>query len=66
MLTPSWSVKAEYLYIDLGSTTLYNDFGHITRTDTDAGDASVKVDHTYHTARVGLNYKIGPVYEPLK
>ena len=68
MLTPSWSVKAEYLYIDLGSTTLYDANGG-TITDSEysyTGAASVKVDHTYHTARVGLNYKIGPVYEPLK
>jgi outer membrane immunogenic protein len=68
MLTPSWSVKAEYLYIDLGSTTLSDDSGHILTRSAyyDEGTASVKVDHTYHTARVGLNYKIGPVYEPLK
>jgi outer membrane immunogenic protein len=70
MLTPSWSVKAEYQYIDLGSTTLY-DINGVTQhtyehTYTDVGDASVKVDHTYHTARVGLNYKFNPVYEPLK
>jgi outer membrane immunogenic protein len=68
MLTPSWSVKAEYQYIDLGSTTLY-DVNGVLVPDTlfiDAGDASIKVDHTYHTARVGLNYKLNPVYEPLK
>ena len=26
----------------------------------------VRIDHTYHTARVGLNYHVGQGYEPRK
>jgi outer membrane immunogenic protein len=70
-LTPSWSLKTEYQYIDLRSTSLSttNDLPYgcdVTCTGTDNGNASVKIDHTYHTVRVGLNYKINQVYEPLK
>ena len=71
-VTPSWSVKAEYQYIDLGSTTLLAtdsgiDLYHgADPRQFDAGAASVSIGHTYHTARVGLNYKLSPVYEPLK
>jgi outer membrane immunogenic protein len=51
----NWSVKAEYLYIDLGSTTFRlvdpnfpNDF------------VDYRFDHRDHIARVGVNYKFGP------
>jgi outer membrane immunogenic protein len=71
-LTPSWSVKAEYQYIDLGSTLLstnrdftYNcGVGDITCTDN--GSASIKMGHTYHTVRLGVNYKVNQPYEPLR
>jgi outer membrane immunogenic protein len=68
-LSPSWSVKAEYQYIDLGSTTLSTNSDITYGVDpvyTDNGNASVKVDHTYHTVRVGLNYRLAQPYEPLK
>jgi outer membrane immunogenic protein len=70
-LSPSWSVKAEYQYIDLGSTTL-STFNDQTYTPTEApdrvegGGASIKFDHTYHTARLGLNYRFNQAVEPLK
>jgi len=71
-LTPSWSVKAEYQYINLGSTNLstandgiaYTPCGVTTCTGN--GDASAKFDHIYHTVRLGLNYKINQPYEALK
>ena len=67
MLAPFLSVKAEYLYMDLGSTSLYDSSGvAVSYGYIDKGDASAKVDHTYHTARLGLNYKLNPVYELLK
>ncbi len=72
-LTPSWSVKAEYLRIDLGSTTLsanrdiaYSYNQYCLTTCTDNGNSSVKINHVYDTVRFGLNYKIGQSYEPLK
>jgi outer membrane immunogenic protein len=42
---PNWSLKSEYLYIDLGDQTLSSPAGTYT-TETD-----------FHTARVGLNYR---------
>ena len=42
---PSWSLKTEYLYVDLGKDTFSTPVGTYT-TDTD-----------FHTARVGLNYR---------
>jgi outer membrane immunogenic protein len=62
-LTPSLTFKAEYLYLDLGSSSLST---YAEPHGYDYGAADVKVDHTYHTVRVGLNYKLAQPYEPLK
>jgi outer membrane immunogenic protein len=43
--SPNWSLKSEYLYVDLGDQTLSSPAGTYT-TETD-----------FHTARVGLNYR---------
>ncbi len=43
--SPSWSLKTEYLYVDLGEETWSSPVGTYT-TETD-----------FHTARVGLNYR---------
>jgi outer membrane immunogenic protein len=61
-LNPAWSIKAEYQYIDLGSTKLSADAGDYCAWAT----ASLKEDHAYHTIRVGLNYHIHDEYVPLK
>jgi outer membrane immunogenic protein len=42
---PNWSLKTEYLYVDLGEDTFSTPVGTYT-TETD-----------FHTARVGLNYR---------
>jgi len=42
---PNWSLKSEYLYVDLGKETWSSPAGTYS-TDTD-----------FHTARVGLNYR---------
>lgn len=56
-LNNSWSLKAEYQYLDFGSEKL---------TDS-AGLATGDLDTNYHTARIGLNYRFGGGgYEPLK
>lgn len=68
-ITPAWSVKAEYQYIDLGSTHLLtnNNISYECEGScTDDGGAVAKFSHTYHTVRLGLNYKLGQSYEPLK
>ena len=60
-ITPSWSLKAEYQYINLGSVTLNNVyFGWPDYSN------SLKVENDFHTVRLGLNYHVGSGYEPLK
>jgi outer membrane immunogenic protein len=61
-INPSWSLKGEYQYIDLGTDKLSaTDYCGFATT-------SFKADHTYNTVRLGLNYHlgVGPAYEPLK
>jgi outer membrane immunogenic protein len=56
MFASSWSVKAEYQFMDLGSNTLF-------ATSDNRGDhaeATAQFNHRYHTVRVGLNYHFGP------
>ncbi|MGA7327050.1 MAG: outer membrane beta-barrel protein [Rhodomicrobium sp.] len=60
-LTPKWSLKGEYQYLNLG------------KNDVCASPAfqcftlhNPSKDDDYHTVRAGLNYHITPVYEPLK
>lgn len=70
-ITPSWSVKAEYQYLELGKTTLQSsitDTGPVTGLVTGPDDtttATLLSDHNYHTLRLGLNYHIHPGYGPL-
>ncbi len=59
-ITPSWSLKGEYQYINLGNDNL---------TGIDSTGAAVRtndLDTNLHTARVGLNYHFGGGYQPLK
>jgi outer membrane immunogenic protein len=57
-LTPAWSLKAEYQYLDFGSEKLSDGAGNLTND----------LDTNFHTARIGLNYRFGGGggYEPLK
>ena len=48
-----WSVKAEYLYIDLGTRT-------INTTDIDGDPFRVSYHMRDHIGRIGLNYAFGP------
>jgi outer membrane immunogenic protein len=52
-LTNNWSVKLEYLYIDLGSTS-YTYAGGI---GVPASTLTTKIDTAQNVIRVGLNYK---------
>lgn len=45
-LNNGWSVKAEYMYMDFGSST-----------STDPSDSRYKTDLDLHTIKVGFNYK---------
>jgi len=61
-LSKGWSVSAEYLYVDLGSSN-FSKYDKATNNTFKAED----LDSAFHTARLGLNYKLGGnVYEPLK
>jgi outer membrane immunogenic protein len=44
---PNWSLKSEYLYVDLGDETL----------TSPGGTFSSNTDLDFHTVRVGLNYR---------
>jgi outer membrane immunogenic protein len=64
MFAPHWSVKAEYLYYDLGS----RDFSFpVTITDTNSNRSATFVsngsfDIKGNIARVGINYHFGGAY----
>ncbi|MFK4826159.1 outer membrane protein [Paenochrobactrum sp. BZR 588] len=49
--TNNWTLKSEYLYTDLGKTTLAN------FSDDWGTHFKLKNDVSFHTVRVGLNYK---------
>ncbi|WP_454287612.1 outer membrane protein [Rhizobium arsenicireducens] len=44
--SPRWSVKAEYMYYDFGSSTYEVD-----------GGLDVSVDQRFHTGKIGVNFK---------
>jgi outer membrane immunogenic protein len=54
-VTPAWSAKAEYQYLDLDANSRVGPLGLGNEDRTQI-----------HTFRVGLNYFWGSVYEPLK
>lgn len=47
---PNWSIKAEYLYVDLG-TFRVDDF------TPDFFNLSQETDFKFHTLKAGINYK---------
>ena len=63
---PSWSLKAEYQYLNFGKNdpTLVCD--GCGAPATISGDENVVRDDAFHTVRVGLNYWVKPAYQPLK
>lgn len=62
-LTPCWSVKAEYIYYNLGSSHSYLNLVQNLATNpvTNVARASVKssTEFTGNTVRVGVNYHFG-------
>ncbi len=60
-LSPAWSVKAEYQFIDLGKDSLSVDAVAPTKY---VGE--LDADHSYSTVRLGVNYHVLPYFEPLK
>jgi len=58
MLTPNWTAKLEYLYVDLGRGGVFNDLfpsGLVVREN---------IDFRANVVRAGLNYKFD-WYRPL-
>jgi outer membrane immunogenic protein len=53
MFAPNWTVKAEYLYLDLGKRTIS---GPTVPTTVPPGVFAAGVDFREHIARVGVNY----------
>jgi outer membrane immunogenic protein len=45
-INTNWTIKSEYLYTDLGKSTVFS-----------TGGNTLKNDVAFHTVRVGLNYK---------
>jgi outer membrane immunogenic protein len=60
-LTPKWSLKAEYQYLNFGK----NDVCAQPAFQCFGASNPIK-DDDYHTFRVGLNHHFMPAYEPLK
>ena len=69
-LDRSWRVRAEYLYMDLGS--MRTKLGPISGTIPGevpievSASATARTDFTDQIVRVGLSYKFGETYAPLK
>jgi outer membrane immunogenic protein len=67
-LDRSWRARAEYLYMDLGS--MRTKLGPISGTLPEVGDfdasGTARTDFTDQIVRVGLSYKFGEAYAPLK
>jgi len=63
-VSPAWSIKGEYQYINLGKNELVDELpgqmGNFT------GNGGTLRDDAFHSVRVGLNYHVLPGYEPLK
>jgi outer membrane immunogenic protein len=63
---PSWSLKAEYQYLNFGKHDAAFASGDPTAVPTIQADGAKLTDDAYHTLRIGLNYWVSPAYEPLK
>jgi opacity protein-like surface antigen len=59
VFAPGWSAKLEYQYVDLGDQSLSSVASDLTTDRT-------KVDNSFNTLRVGLNYHLQNDYVPLK
>jgi outer membrane immunogenic protein len=64
MFAPRWSVKAEYLYYDLGSRDLNFAFTiHDNNSNRSATfNSATNIDFKGSIARVGINYHFGGAY----
>ncbi len=63
-LTPAWSVKLEYQFMDLGNDKVYLDYKDPKGCFEVASFAESKL--SFNTVRIGINYHFIPEYVPLK
>ncbi len=67
-VSPAWSLKAEYQYLDFGK----HDLPAVSGIESGVTPLSAQADafaihnDAYHTVRIGLNYSFQPIYVPLK
>ncbi len=61
MLSPSWSIKAEYQHFDFGTSS-----SNLVDADVVGGNFNFNHDLTIDTAKAGLNYHLGCCEAPLK
>ena len=63
-ITPVWSVKAEYQYMNFGKNDVCGGGGPDCFSAPNA--AGPQKDDDYRTVRIGVNYHVQPGFEPLK
>jgi outer membrane immunogenic protein len=65
---PSWSLKAEYQYLNFGKNDISTTAAAVNAgaLATMSSDGYKIGDDAFHTVRVGLNYWVSPAYAPLK
>jgi outer membrane immunogenic protein len=64
-LSPAWSLKAEYQYVDLGSQAVTGAL--FFSNGTPSGETfKTAYDTRLQTLRLGINYRVNTAYEPLK
>jgi len=64
--SPSWSLKAEYQYLNFGKNDPALVSGDPTAPATAWADGYKVGDDAFHTVRVGVNYWVSPAYMPLR
>jgi len=63
--SPAWSVKGEWLYMDMGKTVSPN-FSEWGWSGCVTNNTNAALVQSYNIARFGINYHFVPAYEPLK
>ncbi|MGA8170422.1 MAG: outer membrane beta-barrel protein [Methylocystis sp.] len=68
-LTPHWSLKAEYLYYDLGAasqyTTFFNTYNNAPNTLLVLAASKSTTSYNGHVGRLGVNYHLGYAPAPI-
>jgi outer membrane immunogenic protein len=65
-LTRNWSIKGEYQYFNLGTTSGYYGYHIFPGGLESIARGYVTTEHDFHTARLGLNFHLFQDRDPLK